>query len=433
MYAHELEAINSIIKINCGSNAVFRLYDRRLKTPMNMVIDAAQNQINMDVIPFWVEKSLPENFFLSGFSKTPVIYSTRFVELSYLFRQVLMADKTMPASVPELTERLALKVMAEFCLKLQLPDLAVLLFAKSSLGKSIYTPDKNILAMLEYEPKHEAYMVMWFYGLTHELGHVCAKMLEEQPDPKQFRHPYSDEEVMLKLNQVLDKFDMPQMFRTLTMERALHEDDFFLSIKNLRNEIIADTFAVNVLLDSTTKIMYMEQTKKFRVDHFVAEIVMLFNSIWMLERCKRTVHQASTNQEAINNGLDSLFHPVSVSVRLSFVAEFLQYTLCDYLYNGISNATKDQLEGVSELVSIIVSYYQEVSITMEIGLAKAMRFVLFPAERDPDLYGSFIKSLLNSENFIEPMELEHFCELADSFNAKGKLLQELQLVMNRER
>src|SRR3954453_9462094 len=90
MDSSETRHVELLIRSQAGKAALFEQYDRSRETPMNFVLDEAKRQLGADFLVYWVEGGLPELYSISGFSQPIVVYNTRYTELSFLIRKLIV-------------------------------------------------------------------------------------------------------------------------------------------------------------------------------------------------------------------------------------------------------------------------------------------------------------------------------------------------------
>ena len=167
--------VDGLISDQVGPRARWRHISSELLTPMNVTIEEATKDLPREVIVYWVDGGLPENFSLPGLDPAPIVFNTRFIEIGATMSRMIRAEEFAVELLPPLAERISLQVSAELVLKGGDAATASYLFARSLLvgGSTVLLP--STIDSLELEKKNESYMTVWFYALLHEMGHVYAE------------------------------------------------------------------------------------------------------------------------------------------------------------------------------------------------------------------------------------------------------------------
>lgn len=423
-------AIKEILRSILGKTANISPYGRDHRTRMTFVLDEVERQIGPRFSVYWVDDGSPEVFTLPGFSPSPVVFSARYLSLSAVMRTLFV--NALKSVLVQVTERTALKLMAEMALRYGDPDYAVLAFAKSvtvsGVGVSDFASDNTINVMeLEHQAIDEFYMATWFYGLAHELGHLSPMQTEHFPES----HPFSDTEILHAITAALDGFSYPASIKQEAIEKAKQQQsNSVLRIDQVRSEALADIFAASVLFKTTFDIMQEINQKRFEVSQFISAMAIYLIIVATIDRCRRVARIASAttaNQEA---HLESMLHPVSVTVRLQLMQRvYLESAVTRYLFDT-DEPTREQFQRVRKLINEINKHLQQQIYLIDSGIARAMEFSFFPERRENDwvLLEAFRKELDLSSSAI--VEAEQFCKLADTVEADSKLLKVLKGIVD---
>ena len=417
------EVVKEVLRSELGKNAHYRLYDRNLRSPMNFMLDEVEREIGPRFSVYWVDGGLPEVFTLPSFSPSPVIFSTRYLSLTAVIRQ-LFTNNALKDVLVGIAERVTLKAMAEMALRHGDPDYAVLAFVKSTMVDSTWLIDGNDAATvmeLELAPMQEAYMATWFYGLLHELGHLSPLQMEPIPDD----HPFSDSKISRMITRALEYFRYPEFIEHEAIERT-KQSNSILRIDQIRSEGLADLFAANILFKTTFNIM-RENQEQFNVVHFIEEMVIFLPLIAIIDRCRRVASIASATTTHPEAHFEMALHPISITVRAMMLRTYLESAITHYLFNT-DDPTLKQCQQVEEMLDEINKHYQQQADLIETGHARAMEFSLFPERRENDwaLLEEFRQRLLSTvSGALSIVETEQFCRLADSLEVDSKLLRAL--------
>ena len=423
-------AIEELLRSELGKTAEFWRYPRDTRTPMNFVLDEAERQIDRKFCLYWVEGGSPEVFCLPGLSPSPVVFSTRYLSLTAFIRKLF----TFPAEkdlLAEIAKQTLLKVMAELALHRGDTDFAVLAFTKSMIKKGIWLNDNDQVMALERGPKDEAYMATWFYGLTHELGHLHPDQLMPQLND----HWFSDERILETLDSALAKFSVyPQPLRHEARQRAVQKrSGSIIGIEQVRNEGLADMFAAGVIFKTTFDIMLNEKGQKFEIARYVEEMGIFRCIVGLIEGCRRVALVASSESHDQETTMENtVLLPVSMAVRGLMQRVYLDFAVAGYLF-GTGDWNETQRKQVDDLINGIARAVQPTLSTIETGYSRAIEFALFPERRENDwaLLEEFRNDLTkaNGERVVAIEEAKRFCVLADALGKDSKLLRALKSVV----
>lgn len=170
MDREEMELVDGLLRGQLGKSIKWRLYDRTLRSPLNFVLERAEEQLHGPFQVCWVDNAPADIFCLRGLSQPVVAYSTRFVEIWADIRGLVTTDIFGDGLLERLAESDCLALIAEFSLEANDPDLAGSTIVESILRKKGFFRILNTIDTLEHEPISFGYVATWFYGLCHELG-----------------------------------------------------------------------------------------------------------------------------------------------------------------------------------------------------------------------------------------------------------------------
>jgi hypothetical protein len=274
------------------------------------------------------------------------------------------------------------------------------------------------------EPRNEAYITTWFFGLAHELGHIDT-LPEESLSESRIR--------------AVRKFcvDSWPSFPASLRERVLGELDrgdpeHVLSLSRLRSEASADIFATIVLLHATLTIT-RQGKREISIERFIGEVVLALNLIAVLERCKTIALLAEVSEELNLIQQENLrLHPVSFKIRLMLVFDVLRILVAQ-LRGSPQQPTQDQLSAADKTIDEINVFLADRIRKLDTGMARAMRFGLFPEERGSGLMSDFVQRLMDpKQSFFLLSKAKRFCELAASFEVDSEGLRAFRRIIGRD-
>jgi hypothetical protein len=426
MELRDASAIDDVLRTQVGRSARWRVYDRELDSPMNFVLTRAERHLGMPFAVYWVDDAPPDVFCLQGFSMPVAVFSTRYIELWGDLRGALTSDMFGADLRSQLTEQLALRLIAELSLGQNDPEFAASTMLRSTMAGDGLSYEPNSVASLELEPIDTSYMACWFYGLAHELGHFAFPKLE-----RSLTEGIRDEDLFDAIDATLDGWNLPAEVRDEARSNArTNRTGFMLGVDNLRSEGHADIFATSLLFESTLEIMQVaaagqKDAPRFNIVAFISEMVLSLNIVAMLDRCRRTAIHASTAQPQRQHIVDTILHPIAVSLRLRMVRWYLQVASASYLFGD--NPTPEEHRKVSAAIDEAMKHLQPAIEASERGLARAMNISL-----DRERRGTFFDVLQEWQRTIgvkaggaaiETIAIERFCELAASMGKTSSIFE----------
>jgi hypothetical protein len=413
--------LEALLADQVGRNARIRKYDRSKanRTPINFMLDQAQRQLATPFDVYWVDDGLPELFCIHGANPDLVVYNTRYIELVYLIRR-LMADRALDGVRVELAQRTCLRVMAELAVRYNGPQWAIRAFLKSVLDQTMVLVDipGTALMDLEMQPIGEAYMSVWCFGLAHELGHLCSPALKAQ-----VRQACGPEEARAGLERWLPGFPMlPGMAEEVWRLVDSGDPGYCLSLESLAEEAFADWFAGFQLYNTTQLIMH-DVGSAFDVVRYVSEQCLCINIVSLLERCRQVASVAEAGIRDERERHQVLMRPLSYAVRRTMVRTLLDGMVASHLY-AAERPTAAQRVHASGLVDEIEADLEPRLQQIEKGLAAAMRFALFPGERDGDL----MRRYAQTGPTVVDSGAAYLCDLIESFHGRVESAEALRRV-----
>jgi hypothetical protein len=298
--------------------------------------------------------------------------------------------------------------MAELSLSHNDPVFAASMLLRSTMTGSGLSQSANTVDTLEMEPIGTPYMAVWFYGLAHELGHSVPTHSAGSPGG------IPETDLLAAIEATLDTVNLNDDLRAdgRSKARANPKGDI-LGVEHLRGEIYADVFATSVLFESTVDIL---QPDSFEILGFITEMVLSLNIVAIVDRCRRVAKHAVTATPQREHILDTLLHPVSVAVRMTWVRSYLEVASARYLFGD--RPSQDDYSKVSAAIASVMDHLRPAIDGAEQGMAAAMTVAL-----DRQRRGTFIDLLQKWQStvrtqpdsrIIDSIAIESFCALAAS-------------------
>jgi hypothetical protein len=367
-----------------------------------------------------VDGGSPDVFVLTSPDRVVTVWSTRHLELSAVFRTLLVDDAWSAVRV-ELAERLVLKVVAELSLRDGDAEVAAKCLLGSVLGQQLAISDSNLLAELDVQDPgrmDEAYMALWFTGMAHEFGHGL-------PAAAHRDGALSDEELLRGLREGLASMAAAPSFPFQldeVLSAAARDPAHPLHPGHVRGEVVADVFGVSVVLQATMDIMARVGARRPDPLRLISELLLSTTIVSCIERCRRLAETAPARGHTHDALLRQLVQPAAFHVRSTFVQESLARSLASF-YGETDHPDQERLERWRSLVAEVVEAFLPATGAVDTGLAGAMRFAY-----DPDVSTAGLLERLRAQRANDPvfglarMEARSFCALAAARRGQSRAL-----------
>lgn len=387
-----LSVLDGLIADYLGPHARWWRMGNDKVTPMSLTIAEATRDLQREVAVYWVDGGLPENFSLPGLDPAPIVFSTRFIEIQATLLRLIRATEYSPELLSSMAESISLQVAAVLVLEGGDPATACYLMMRSQLvARNVWILPSTI-DILEWEDKNESYMAVWFYALLHEIGHVFAA--EHERDVVGGL-PLADD-IQEELDEVSFPAELVERLTRRLEERGLRHS---LHPDQLATEVSADFFAIYALWRSTVTVMEQDgRGAEFSLMKLAVCVYEIYNVLILLNNCALTARRAASLADL----RDEPWVNVSYRVRLKYILQHLATLLAG------DGKTDSASEWHSRLVGATGQYADSLAV-IESGQARAMRQVLYPAEREEDLAVRF--EAMAPDSFLG---LREFIDAADA-------------------
>jgi len=412
--------LDHIVRSHVGASVRTWRQDRDVQNPMNVVLDVVDEVLSHPYAVYWVDGGLPEMFSLPDLEPSVVLFNTRYLEMIGHLRGILTDRALHSELLEEVAEQASLRIIAELVLRYGDPGLACHLLVESLPASTTYFLPVT-LNDLERTPISLRYMVVWFYTLLHELGHVAATH-RRQSDPA------GGEDYLARLIEaVTSKFFGDREDDVREWRRRAHRRDS-LDRQVLVEECDADLFSVQVLYEATVRVLRKNGTlDDFSVDRLAGEILLMSALMHYMNSCVMVARFGAR----LPAGAADPFNNVANSVRLNAITEFLSL----YIATGGDVSGYADRERVDDLRADLHAIHMQINeqlTAFDRGHARAMRHGLFPEERRLDVFGRLVQAFARDPvAFVIRREVERFLALARSLEVRHPDLDLLAAVIAR--
>jgi hypothetical protein len=411
-------AIESIIRSRSGKVQRIDRCGFDLKTPMGVFIHEAEKYLSIKPEVFCIDEGVPGHYIVNNISVPVVVFHSRYLELCGHLRR-LYVDDSLENLRPQLTQQLVLKFIAQLLLQHGCIDQALQTFSKSRQGSDIYFREPNLLQDLELMPIDERYMVLWFHGLGHELGHLPGNRLLESLESFDclaldkiqtlietiidYQYPQSDDQRQLK----------EIIFRSQQLKTPFSYSD----PRVIRNEAIADICSFLILCDATRAVF--KTSKRSAVDpvNLFFQVSLAMALLIIIEKCKKFADwfKSGTTKESEQQNL--VLGNISLHVRNNILIQFLKEEISSsHLFSEARLKHIFQDFNFND-IKIISDWFGLRNIGIETGLEGARSFFSSPEMRNPDLFYDYLEEIGN--DYASWLEAKEFADLIKTLGVKS--------------
>jgi len=326
------------------------------------------------------------------------------------------------------------KLIAELAIKYARLDFAVLIFIKAFRDYNpTFTPDAE--RYTDASPFDDEYGLIGLLDYLHELGH--------DPRYQQQCHPPFDVtaairdaiekspwDVKIRVESALTPSKLLRFFKPVRTMKISSEDMFKLA--SLTEEIIADMYGLAGFVSYLSLADRRTAPKSFLADSSfdgcLREYAIYHVIVGLMLRCRVVAQLLSEKLDSSDILHMSELQNAFLQVRRRFLFRLLRDTLVEYAgspYSGDAHRrhVEDELGGIEANV-LVKSMHINVLLRQRV-----VKSCIEVARREPDL--SQVEGFRQKQgrNIRVRIELEEFCEKADSFGKDSRLLQCLKSIL----
>jgi hypothetical protein len=383
-----------------------------------------QNNSATKATIYMIDDGAPEFFVLTGFSEPVVWYSKPYVAKYLTYRNLIMTEE----GIDTIGTANLFETVGSFYLSTGNESFAQTCLIQALIEMPIYTSDIDQYNRLtesahrsyfygQSSPECDSAMVALYFGLAHEIGHLCDK---KDSTSESHTHPESldDKDICNALLQAgkdyFSALTMPGYERwAAKLEREAGDVSSMLGVSNLRSEIKADWAGFQILL-RFIESAYKFKGKTYSKKVLASEVIIGLFIIELIQVCQ---HIAKVNNERVS-GLSN----AERDTRLS--------SLYFPLREVDDNALRASLATNDILIDFAISHWARINF-LKPTLSTVVLLHLFP-----ETYKVQDDTLIATVN---PPELQRRIEIAKGnlegyfqfyFSACMKLLHRLEDVLS---
>ncbi len=411
-------AIEAVIQSRARNIESIEPVGRDHHTPMNVALEAAERVIGRNITLFWIDDGLPGHFTISNRRDLPVIFHSRQIEWTTYLRS-LYVDEALSSLVDKLSEKVALRLLADLLLCHGFVDQALQTLARSDLVAShAELSFPKIIPDLEYAPIDESYIAAWFHGLAHEAGHHVKpnhrKLLESLPFLK-------DEEVRRLVSDLIVHF-YPDANNQKTLNRIVNRANTtpgtssFAATAQIRDEAIADITAASILLETATDVFSQLDREPLNRTQLFCEIMLQMNCLMIIQQCNVLASWFSSSEDELENQ-NLILSNIALQARQNLLIRACNNApMSDHLPDFSTVVASDGFESLMMTLSAN-------SRKIEEGVWRARAFLSSPDMRDIEVFYAYVDKLPGDP--AAAMAAKEFVRLADSMGRRSPELEML--------
>lgn len=410
------EHVRAFLDGELGRAAKYKKLDPTLvvnKTPESfnpffLFLEKFRDTVERNFDVYWVDGGKPEPFSVAEVEPALVTFSSRYIELVFVFRQIL-GDPSFDGFRSDAIARTALRVMAEFAVHDRNLEFAEQAFIRSLNGERRHVVDSSGLWIheLSNQPIDEGFVANWFFSLAHELGHLNISAHPEWP--QQF---FSEKDTLQAIDFALTGYNVPVEVES-AIRKSIKNPSSPLSPRRLAEEAYADFFAIQIILRATPFLM--EKAGAAAILHkMLVELEQCMTTLWILERCKASSQWAARTTDLVNDaGL--YIPPVAFSVRNILVRRPLEIAVTHLI---CKEPTAREWLAVKETLKQISQDWKPLLDEVLNGLMAANEFVFLPNEKRRSLTQAFTHRSMDLGNKSVQAQIKYFCLLIESLHGE---------------
>ncbi len=423
----EEEYVRAFLEGELGRAAKYKKLDPSLVVnegpdsfnPFFHFLDRFRDTVERKFDIYWVDGGKPELFSVAQVEPALVTFSSRYIELVFVFRHIL-GEATFDGYRWQAVERTALRVMAELAVYQGNLEFAYQAFIRSLIGEKIHVFDWSgyWIHELSEQPIDEGFVANWFFGLAHELGHLNVSAHPESPQGF-----FSENDARLAIDFVLKDYGLGQEIED-AIRKSAEDPSCPLCPNRLFVEAYADLFAVQIILRAAHFLM---EKVGATADMYavLTEVQQCMTTLWILERCKASAQWTATNSGGIKDA-ELYIPPIVLNVRQLLVRKPLEIAVTQMMSSKPS--ARDWLM-VKEMMNQISHNWEPLVKEVLSGLEAANRFVFLPNEERRSQTRVFTSRSIDLRNKSVQMQIKSFCSLIESLHGDIEYARRLRNVV----
>jgi hypothetical protein len=384
--------IETSIRSRVGNVGRVALYDRNVRTPMAVFIEAAERNLEQPINLYWIDEGIPGHFCITSGARSVVVFHTRELLLSNYLRN-LYSGALSDDLRPRIIERSALKLIAELLLQHGFVDQALQTYARSTFDTRI-TLLEPTLEELKDMPLNEEYLATWFFGLGHEIGHSL------KPSARKYllRLPALSRSHIAGMVQKYIDLRFPDSRSRDVLKQIIRREDSspkpksYASASVVREEALADVFAVLMICESAETIL--GDAGRLDANLLLFEAILAMQLLMIIDSCRILASWYSDMSTEVENQ-NLMLSNVALGVRMNLLLQIAsddsarEYLSAQYSSAGIFDALDIDVFGSA------APRLDELARQIGGGVERARAFLTSAEMRDTTLFYSLLEKVRN--------------------------------------
>jgi len=289
-----------------------------------------------------------------------------------------------------------------------------------------------------------AYIISRFFALAHEVGHA---VVSADKVSARFARGFSDELIEGALARgILALVKQAPRFQNASTYFIGPERLPLCDPAHIREEIGADLFALNVLINPTVAAMGRESSSPLDLRVFALEHARMSLASTYIARCRRIGLALAAGEVSPVADVELALQGIVDNIRLRMTQHQMTYTLAR-LWSREEEPPQANLDRMSEVLREIDAHLRAFLPAIEAAMADVMAFLAAtfrsdPLDKYPDLFTEVFEHWsvdipasnplagLGGANFGAVDEARDFLALAEEVGASGALLLQLRRIVD---
>lgn len=417
------QKIEKLLRLKHGRHAQIELTTRDNMTPMRVALEHAERAVGACFDVWWIDNGLPAPSCLQVGDRTHLAFSTRHLEFMAQGR-TLYGDSVL--RLDEQARRQALRRLADHFLSMRNWPLSFRLFLASIENPSLLNLMGSDWRLLEYEPKNESYMAVWFFALLHELGHAKFDQIKDS----MIGGAMSEMSLQTVIVQTINQYSYPEQIKSQLRRLASSSEASILHPKALREEVCADIFACVTLVSATVDVM--EKTgRSFDFARMAYEILIVSHIRHLLDNTASFAALVQYGIDGAQAAQLNLAQRAATTVRNIFMTSCLEKNWVRMLGAQSQNPSRRVSDALNNMNKSIGAQ----SRTIDDAIAVAMRQCMaFKDEQELVRLPQWLVTVANMKDrtglALLSQTINPFLSTARSFDCDHPILLQLDALMH---
>lgn len=412
--------IREVLFSRIGDPERVDLVTRQNDTPMVRFIDIAEYPTDRQIELYWIDGGVPGHFAMRRGKKLLVFFHSRQVELCAHLRSILISEQWNRETRQVLFEGAVLRIIAEFLLQRGFANHALFTLAKSRTLQTGFFFAELDINQLEYIPFDERYLVEWFFGLGHEIGHAVGPPLRAIISSLDVLEPSRISEVVDTVIELRMSAKARKILRQIIKQSENGElPRSHASPTVILEEAVSDLFSVLCMCRAFDLICANQIGRELDPHLLVTEAIISMMSVMVIEQCRMMAGWFSTMQDELESQ-PFILSGIALQARTNLMVQTLgnaesRARLCNSM-PGLGSLAKIQEAALSAMMNTLAERSEELTPAM----TRAREFLSSAEMRDEDMFYDYLD--LVKTDFVVRLDAMRFLSVARSHKVTSPAL-----------